>query len=156
MSRSDVQISRLAQLEGRKVAAIRDTTTIAALRQALDAAFVRAEIVPVGSAVEGLESLFVRGSDVAAFASDQIVLIGLILGLRDGVNLLHLSPELLSKETLALAVRRNDSAFRLTADRALSQLYRSGRIAVIYDKWFAALPPTPLLQALYELNAMPD
>jgi ABC-type amino acid transport substrate-binding protein len=153
LSRSGVRIETLGQLQGRKVAVIRETTTIVALKQALDTAFVRAEIVPVNAAVEGVEALFADNSDIAAFAADQIVLIGLIRSVRNGGNLLYLSSELFSKELFALAVRRNDADFRLIADRALSQLYRSGRIETIYNKWFAGSPPSFLLRALYEINS---
>ena len=49
-------------------------------------------------------------------------------------------------------------AFRLIADRALSQLYRSGQIGGIYKKWFGrfAKRPPDALRALYQLNATPE
>jgi ABC-type amino acid transport substrate-binding protein len=154
LSRADVRIGTVSDLQRKKVAAIRDTTTIEALKQALGAAFIDAEVVAVGSAADGFDAM--AKGNVAAFAADQIVAIGIIRSVPDGGKLLYLSPELFSKETFALAVRRNDADFRLVADRALSRLYRGRRIQAIYDKWFPGLPPALLLGALYELNATPE
>jgi ABC-type amino acid transport substrate-binding protein len=154
LSRADARIESVSQLQGKKVAAIRDTTTIEALKQALGAVFIDAQIVAVDSAAEGFEAM--AKGNVAAFAGDQIVAIGIIRSVSDGANILYLSPELFSKEIFALAVRRNDADFRLVADRALSRLYRSRRIQAIYDKWFPGLPPALLLGAVYELNATPE
>ena len=54
-------------------------------------------------------------------------------------------------------VRRNDAAFRLAANRALSRIYRTGEIEQLYETWFGALGlPSTLLQAMYILNALPE
>ena len=69
-----------------------------------------------------------------------------------------LSEEIFSFEPFALAVARGDADFQLVADRALSQLNRSGQIGAIYRKWFSrfgAKPPL-VLKALYKLNATPE
>lgn len=154
LSRADSRIESVSDLQGRKVAVIRDTTTIEALKQALGAAFIDTQVVAVGSAAEGFDAM--AKGNVAAFAADQIVAIGIIRSVPDGGNILYLSPQLFSKETFALAVRRNDADFRLVADRALSRLYRGRRIEAIYNKWFPGLPPAGLLGAVYELNATPE
>jgi ABC-type amino acid transport substrate-binding protein len=154
LSRTEAPIEALSQLQGRKVAVIHNTTTIVALQRALSTAYINAEIVPVDSAAAGVTAL--GNGDVVAFASDQIVLIGLIRSVRDGNSLLHLSSDLFSREPFALAVRRNDADFRLVADRALSRLYRTRRIEAIYGKWFPGLKPYVLLQALFELNSTPE
>ena len=39
-------------------------------------------------------------------------------------------------------VRKDDKAFKDVVDRALSQVYKSGEINAIYDKWFQKpVPP---------------
>jgi glutamate/aspartate transport system substrate-binding protein len=54
-------------------------------------------------------------------------------------------------------VRRNDADFRLVVNRALADLYRSGGIAPIYDKWFGGFgTPSPAIKAMYFLNALPE
>ena len=93
---------------------------------------------------------------VAAFAADQVVLIGQVIS-RSGRKLYALSSELFSFEPFALAVPRGDADFQLVADRVLSQLNRSGEIVRIYKKWFGSFgekPPTAL-RALYQLNSTP-
>ena len=54
-------------------------------------------------------------------------------------------------------MRRNDSAFRLAVNRVLVNIYRGQQIVEIYNKWFGAFSrPTPLLQAMFLTNAIPD
>jgi glutamate/aspartate transport system substrate-binding protein len=73
-------------------------------------------------------------------------------------NKFAISPELFSYEPYALAVRRNDADFRLVANRVLAQLYRTGQIAQVYDKWFGDWGgrPSRLLLAMYVLNGLPE
>ena len=70
----------------------------------------------------------------------------------------YISQELFSFEPFALAIPRGDADFQLVADRALSQLNRSGQIVNIYRKWFGrfAKDPPIVLKALYQLNATPE
>ena len=69
-----------------------------------------------------------------------------------------LSKDLFSYEPYALVVRRNDADFRVVADRALAQIYRSGQIEQVYAQSFgkAGLRPSPMLAALYTLGALPE
>jgi glutamate/aspartate transport system substrate-binding protein len=55
-------------------------------------------------------------------------------------------------------VRRDDSAFRLVVTKTLAGLFRSGEIEEIYGKWFGPMdvPPTDLLQAAFEIQALPE
>jgi polar amino acid transport system substrate-binding protein/glutamate/aspartate transport system substrate-binding protein len=54
-------------------------------------------------------------------------------------------------------VRRNDAAFRLVVNRALAELYRSSRVAPIYERWFGAFgKPSTTLQIMYRLNGYPE
>ena len=54
-------------------------------------------------------------------------------------------------------VRRNDAAFRLAVNRALAELYRSGNIAAIYERWFGAFgKPSPAMLSMYLLNGLPE
>ena len=62
-----------------------------------------------------------------------------------------------SYEPIALMVRRNDAAFRLVVNRALADLYRSGNIVTIYERWFGGLgQPGEALLAMYMLNSLPE
>lgn len=58
----------------------------------------------------------------------------------------------------ALMVPRNESAFELVGKKALSEVFRSGEIDEIYEKWFGPLgvEQTDLLKAAFRLQALPE
>lgn len=148
-------IDNISGLRGKKVAVVKDTTTIAALKDVLDDTLTDAKVVAVDSASQGLKAL--QEGRVDAFSSDQVVLIGLIMT-SDEPEVFSIANELFSFEPFALAVRRNDADFRLVADRVLSHLYRSKLIGRIYGQWFGRFSrqvPTAL-QAVYMINATPE
>jgi glutamate/aspartate transport system substrate-binding protein len=155
LSKEGVNVSALADLQDRKVAVVENTTTIDALKGALAVAGNNAEIVPVASATEGLQA--VLKDEVAAYSADQVVLIGIVLT-HAGEEKFAITNQTFSFEPFALALRRNDSDFRLLADRALSQLNRSGEITPIYQRWFGhfAKEVPNLVKAMYILNSTPE
>ena len=118
-------------LKGKRVAVVSNTTTIDVLKTALNTTLTDAEVVPVASATEGMDML--DKGDVDAFSSDQVVLIGQVLA-RGGEEKYAVSQELFSFEPFGLAVARGDPDFQLVADRALSQLNRSGQIGAVYHE----------------------
>ncbi len=71
---------------------------------------------------------------------------------------LALVKELFSYEPYGIALRRNDADFRLVANRALAQLYRSGEITGVYNRWFGdwGAQPSRLLVAMFALNGIPE
>jgi len=144
----------LADLAGKRVAVATGTTTERALAEFLKAEFIAVQTVPVKDHAEGLAAL--QAGKVDAYASDRGILVGLALTAPDPKRF-GLSTIAFSYEPYAFMVRRNDAAFRLLVNRALAELYRSGRIAPIYDRWFGAFgKPSLALQAMYQLNALPE
>lgn len=156
LSRDESKVASIAGLKGKRVAVVSNTTTIEALKGALNARLIDAEVVPVSSADDGMAML--EKGEVDAFSSDQVVLIGQVIARNADTKGYFLSQELFSFEPFALAVSRGDADFQLIADRALSQLNRSGQIVAIYQKWFGkfAKKPPIALKALYQLNATPQ
>lgn len=150
-------LNELSELDGKKVGVVEDTTTIEALNNMLKETFTDAEVVPFNTALEALDSL--RKGEIAAFSSDQVVLIGLAITAEDSDNF-AISTDVFSFEPFALAVKRNDADFRLVADSVLSKLNRSGQIHQIYEKWFGEFSDKnkrpPLHKVLYKLNATPE
>ena len=68
----------------------------------------------------------------------------------------------LSVEPYGIMVRKDDKAFKEVVDKALSQIYKSGEINAIYDKWFEKpVPPKnvnlnlPMSAALKKVIANP-
>lgn len=155
LSRSDEAISNITGLKGKKIAVVEKTSTKDALEQVLSEESIDAKIIAVASLDEGME-LLNKGS-VAAFSSDQVVLIGSIIS-RSEPNRYFLSPQLFSFEPFALAMKRGDADFQQVVDSALSQINRSGQIVGIYEKWFGkfGMEPPIALQMLYKLGATPE
>ena len=152
LSMKSAKVDGISDLKGKKVAVVKDTTTIATLTKALKEAGSNAEIIPVSSATEGFNAL-IKGK-VDAFSSDQVVLIGLAVT-HENPKQFSIAQKLFSYEPFALAVRKNDSEFRLIADRVLSELNRSGKIKSIYARWFGQFTKEmpSLLEAMYILNS---
>jgi ABC-type amino acid transport substrate-binding protein len=144
-----------AGFDGTKIGVVRATTTAVALKKLLRKTSTNAEVVLFDAAKEGIEAL--RQKKIDAFSSDQIVLIGLVLKEHDPKSFVIRS-DVFSFEPFALAVRRNDADFRLVADRVISELYRSGKILDIYDKWIGKFTRTrlPIFDAMVKLNATPE
>ncbi len=148
-------VGNISALQGKKVAVVKDTTTIEVLRAALKEALTDAEVVPVSSAADGLKAL--QDGNVDAYSSDQVVLIGLVLTSGDPKRFV-VGRDLFSFEPFALAVRRNDADFRLVADQVLSQLYRSGQVMDIYGRWFGRFSKEipSAIKAMYVINSTPE
>ena len=155
LSLANSNVNALSDVAGKSVAVVTGTTSEAALQKALTKSLIDAKVVPVASREEAMKQL--DGGQVVAFASDQIVLIGQIIQSADPRKY-SLGRELFSYEPYAFVVRRDDSDFRLVANRALAQVYRSGQIEQVYGRWFgqAGIKPSPVLTAMYGLQALPE
>ena len=155
LSLADSGIDAVANLAGKSVAVVKGTTSQSSLQAYATKNLIDARIVEVPSREEAMKQL--EGKQVDAFASDQIVLIGVLMQARDP-GAFKLSHDLFSHEPYGFVVRRNDADFRLVADRALAQLYRTGQIEQVYAQWFgkAGLRPSPMLTAMYTLGALPE
>jgi len=148
-------IDSLGNLSGKSVAVVTGTTSQAALQKYLQKNLIDAKVVVVPDRAEGMKQL--QAKKVDAFASDQVVLIGEILTAGDP-KAYSLGRDLFSFEPYGLVVRRNDADFRLVANRAIAQLYRSRQIEELFNRWFGevGVQPTPVLQAMYLLQGLPE
>lgn len=148
-------IDAVGDLGGKTVAVGENTTIQNELEAKLKSGLIQATIVPVKDHADGLKALLDKRVD--AYAGDQIVLIGLARNAEDPSKL-ALVKELFSYEPYGIALRRDDADFRLVANRALAQLYRSGEITGVYDQWFGDWggQPSRLLVAMFALNGIPE
>jgi ABC-type amino acid transport substrate-binding protein len=155
LSLGESAINALSDTAGKSIAVVKGTTSETALKNALTKNLIDAKVTTVASREEGMKQLDAK--QVAAFASDQVVLIGQIIQSADPKKY-ALARELFSYEPYAFVVRRNDSAFLLVANRALAQTYRTGQIEQVYGKWFgqAGIKPSPVLAAMYALQSLPE
>lgn len=154
VSRVDAKVEHLGDMGGRKIVVLKGTTTEARLRDVLQAKLINAQVVAVNDAAEGVAKL--EAGEADAYAGDRIKLLGLVSQAKDPSRFVFLDDSI-SYEPYALALPRNDSAFRLEVNRALSQVYRGGEIVAIYTAWLGSLgQPPDLIKAMYILQAIPD
>lgn len=147
-------IRGIGDLGNKRVAVLPGTTTEKVLTESLQKRYANAQIIKVKDHAEGLAAL--ENGTVDAYASDEILLVGLALTAKDPTTL-RLAEQYFSYEPYGFMLRRGDAAFRLAVNRVLSRLYRSEQIVEIFGKWFGRLgKPSGLLQAMYILNGLPD
>jgi len=148
------KMAAFQDLSGKKIAVIPSTTTDAAMKNALQKAFVTAQIVPVKDHREGLTML--ENGSVDAYASDRTILIGLGLTAKDPSQF-AIAEQYFSYEPYGFMLKRGDAPFRLAVNRVLSSLYRSREVMQVYGRWFGKLgEPSGLLLAMYALHALPE
>ena len=154
LARAENKVASLADLSGKKIGVVGGTTNESALNRALKDRLVNATVVPLKTRDEGLAKLEAR--EIDAFAGDNVLLFALGLKSKDP-KALRMVDDGLSFEPYAIALPRNDSAFRIEVNSALARIYRSEAIEQIYGDWFGALgKPGPALRAVYGLGAIPD
>ena len=148
-------IRGMADLSGKSVGVVDGTTTMEQLRGFLSNNLIDANVVVVTNREQGMKRL--NSGDLDAFASDQIVLIGQVIEALYPKRY-SLVDETFSYEPYGLVLRRDDADFRLVANRAITQLYRSGQHIQIFNKWIGriGIRPSPMLAAMYQLNTLPE
>jgi ABC-type amino acid transport substrate-binding protein len=155
LSLKDNAIVQIAQLDGKRVAVIPNTTTERALRRFRDVNDFEIRVVPIDSHADGLSKL--DAGEVDAYASDRAMLIGQARQTGDAARY-TLAADVFSFEPYALMLQRGDSDFRLLVDRALATLYRSARIQRLHYDWFGEqggrMPA--VVEAMYEFQAVED
>lgn len=154
---ADSKVGRLSDLAGKTVVAVAGTTTEQSLAAALKTRLIDAKVVAVRDEAEALAA--VQSGKADGYAADRVKLVVLVVraqGDKKMAEKFRLIQEDYSIEPYALMMRR-DPAMRLAVNRGIAQLYRSGAIMEIYERWLAPLgKPTPLLTAVYILGATPE
>jgi ABC-type amino acid transport substrate-binding protein len=146
-------MQRISDANGKRIAVIGGTSTVRALEAALSREKVAAEIVRMDNREQGLAML--NDGRVDAFASDRFLLMN--AATAGSARPLRLLDEDFSVEPYALVLPRGDADFRLAVNRSLADVFRSGEIMRVYDRWLSRLGrPSLLLSALYYLQAIPE
>jgi ABC-type amino acid transport substrate-binding protein len=144
----------LSDLGNKKIAVIAGTSNERALAAAMKAKVVTATVTTVKTREEGLEQL--EAGTIDAFASDKVLLVGLVAKAKDQ-KALALLADSLSYEPYAIMLPRGDWALRLAVDSALAQIYASSALPDIYNRWFAGLGrPNAVLEIMFALGRLPE
>jgi ABC-type amino acid transport substrate-binding protein len=144
----------LMDLANKKIGVIAGTSNERAIAEALKSRVVTATVVPLKTREEGLAQL--EAGSIDAFASDRVLLVGLVAKAKDPKALALLS-DALSYEPYAIVLPRGDWAMRQAVDAALAQIYKSSALPELYNRWFGALGrPSPVLEVMFALGRLPE
>lgn len=154
MVRKGSGINSVANLDGKAIALAQGTTNERAVKAAIEKMDLDVKILPVRDHAEGMLSL--ETDRVDAYSTDHILLFGLISKSKTPEKFVVVG-DFLSFDPYAIMVGRNDSAFELVGKKALAEVFRSGEIDTIYEKWFGPMgvEQTDLLRAAFQINALP-
>jgi ABC-type amino acid transport substrate-binding protein len=152
LSRDAKPVDKIEDLKGRRVGVLTGTTTEQVLRTGLAELQVNAEVTAVHDHRQGINLL--TSDQIDAYFGDRAILNAFVL--QDPLPGFHVAKRYFSLETYALALPRDDSAFRLLVDTTLARLYRTGKIRALLAKTFGRLPPDELLDTLILMNSLPD
>lgn len=151
---SDSGIRSLADLGGKRLGVIPETTTERRLRPVLEERLINAQLVPIKDVRDGREQLVAGALD--AIAGDRLLLIGQVAETGQAENFAIVDADF-SVEPYAFAVPRNDADFRLAVNRGLAQVYRSGEVDRIFERWFGEdSEPTQLLETVFFIYGFAD
>jgi len=132
------KISKLIDLKGKTVVSTSGTTNIKWLTEENTKQNLGMNIVAAKDHAEAF--LMVDTGRAVAFFMDDILLYSLVATARNPADW-AIGAEAYTIEPYGIMLRRDDPAFKKVVDNAVTQLYKSGQITAIYDKWF--LKPVP-------------
>jgi glutamate/aspartate transport system substrate-binding protein len=137
--KKSANLHSLAELKGKTIVSTAGTSNIKLITQLNGEKNLGMNIISANGHPEAFQ--MVETGRAAAFVMDDILLSGLIANSRNPKEF-AISKEFLSLEPYGPMLRKDDPAFKKLADDATAQLYKSGRINPIYDKWFMKpIPP---------------
>lgn len=136
--RSASNITTVAQLSGKPVAATAGSTSVQTLRK------IRRDGADIGEVLAKDNSegfLLLESGRVEGFAADGQILATLISRSKEPAQY-KLLDQVLSVEPIAIMIRKDDVAFKKVVDDSVAAMARSGEVARLYDKWFMQpIPP---------------
>lgn len=152
--RKSSQISGIDDLRGKTVVVTRATASEQLIKDINAARLLKMNIVVAADHDQAFSA--VDQGSAAAFPMDDVLLYGLIAKARQPDDFAVVG-KYLSVEPYAIMMRKGEAKLETIVDRTLSQLFASGEIRRLYDKWFATRELTvPLNPLLKEAFAMPN
>src|SRR3954467_11289586 len=142
VAKSSAKLDKLADLKGKTIVSTAGTTNIKQMTELNAAQNLGMNIISANGHPESFQ--MVETGRAAAFAMDDILLYSLVAQARNPGDY-HISAEATSVEPYGIMVRKDDAAFKKVVDAAMVNIYKSGEINKIYEKWFQkAIPPKGL------------
>ena len=139
LMKASSKVTRMEDLAGKKLVSTRGTTAYKVAEKAGRerlTGFTLLEAPDHARAVEMVEK-----GEADAFAMDDVLLYSLAAS-RPNPKALKVEGRFLTTEALAIALPKQDAAFKKVVDEEMRRLITSREILAIYDKWFMqAIPP---------------
>ena len=139
VAKKSANLKKLADLKGKTIVSTAGSTNIKQITEINAAQNLGMNIISANGHSEAFQ--MVETGRAVAFVMDDILLAGLAAQARAPGDY-EISAESLSVEPYGIMVRKDDKAFKALADKAISDVYKSGQINAIYSKWFEKpVPP---------------
>jgi glutamate/aspartate transport system substrate-binding protein len=160
--RKDAGISSYRDLEAKTVAVSAGTTNGDVMRRLAARGTPAFNVLDAPDLPTAYEML--TAGKAAAFASDDILLSGMIATRPDGKNFLVVG-DYLSFEPYAIMFRRDDAAFSETVQRSFERMAAEGTLHRLYNRWLTSklpngenlnLPMSPQLAEMFRALGEPD
>jgi glutamate/aspartate transport system substrate-binding protein len=159
VAKKSANLKALADLKGKTVVSTAGTTNIKQITEINAAQNLGMNIISANGHPEAFQ--MVETGRAVAFVMDDILLYSLAAQSRSPKDY-AISPIALSVEPYGIMIRKDDVAFKKVVDAATADLYKSGAIKPIYEKWFLKpVPPkdinlnVPMSDALKKVFANP-
>jgi glutamate/aspartate transport system substrate-binding protein len=142
VARKSAKIGKLGDLKGKTIVSTAGTTNIKQITEINGQKNLGMNIISANGHPEAFQ--MVETGRAVAFVMDDILLYSLAAQSRTPKDY-EISKDALSVEPYGIMLRKDDAAFKKVVDNAMSQLYKSGQINAIYEKWFQKpVPPKNL------------
>ena len=148
-------IKEVEDLKGKAIGVAPGTSNERVIKEYIDRLKLDLRLVLVRDHSEGMLAL--ETDRIDAYVHDEVGQFALLSKSRQR-DRFEVVGRLLSFDPYGLMIRRDDSAFRLVANRTLAQIYRSGEVYTLFKKWFDpfGIPMTEAVDWAFKLHAMPD
>jgi len=138
-SKKSSNLKTLADLKGKTIVSTAGSTNIKQITEINAAQNLGMNIISANGHPEAFQ--MVETGRAVAFVMDDIILAGLAAQSRSPADY-EISAVALSVEPYGIMLRKDDKAFKAVADKAMTEVYKSGQINAIYSKWFEKpVPP---------------
>ncbi|HYU70905.1 MAG TPA: amino acid ABC transporter substrate-binding protein [Burkholderiales bacterium] len=138
IAKKSANIRSLSDLKGKTIVSTAGTTNIKQITEINGAQNLGMNIISANGHPEAFQ--MVETGRAVAFVMDDILLYSLAAQSRSPGDY-AISAGALSVEPYGIMLRKDDAAFKKVVNAAMTNLYKSGQINPIYEKWF--LKPVP-------------
>jgi len=139
VSKKSANLKSVDDLKGKTIVSTSGTTNIKQITEIGAQKNLGLNILAAKDHAEAF--LMVETDRAAAFVMDDILLYSLVAESKAPGDYV-ISADPLSVEPYGIMLRRDDPAFKKVVDAAMTNIYKSGAINAIYEKWFEKpIPP---------------